>query len=253
MATRRQVFGGLLALAGGYAALRWGLPAVSDRLSGLPPMSPLARPAGFRALPLSEVSQGLDPLIGLEPASALDIAPTQLDGRLCEALFGPDPIPNGVVPIASFSDYHCIFCRVLTPRLQALSETREDIRLKWHELPILGPQSDLAARAALAAGRQGAYAAMHARLIRAAFQPSETYLRAVTQDLGLDADRLIQDMRSPEITEALLDSRALAQVFDLVGTPALVVGRTLVQGEISSGHLDQLIALERREGPLRMC
>ncbi|WP_424968236.1 DsbA family protein [Dinoroseobacter sp. S375] len=254
MTTRRQFIGGAVVLAGGYSALRYGGPALRDLLTPLPEAQALDAPAGFRALPLSSVSQGLDPLVGLEPAQVHEVAPDQLDGRLCEALFGLDRVPDGVVPIASFSDYACPFCRVLTPRLNALEAASGGaLRVKWHELPILGPASTDGARAALAAAQQGRYAETHARLIRAAFQPTEAYLRALSQDLSLDAERLLTDMQSPAIDAALTDSRALAQLFGMVGTPALVVGRTLVQGEISARNLDRLIAVERAAGPPPGC
>lgn len=254
MTTRRQFIGGAVVLVGGYSALRYGVPAVTERLSGLPQATALDHPTGFRTLPLSQISQGLDPMIGLEPALVSEIAPDQLTGRLCDALFGRAAIAPDVVPIASFSDYACPFCRVLTPRLQKLEAASNGrIVLKWHELPILGPASEQGARAALAAGQQGQYAAAHARLIRAAFQPTEAYLRAMSEDLGLDADVLLADMQSPTITNALTDSRALAQLFGMVGTPVMVVGRTLVQGEISATNLDRLIARERADGPVPGC
>ncbi|ABV94841.1 putative protein-disulfide isomerase [Dinoroseobacter shibae DFL 12 = DSM 16493] len=254
MATRRQFLTGAAILGGGYAALRYGVPALTDLFRGLPALEPLAAPEGFRTMPLGPVTRGLDPMIGLEPATVTELAPNVLRGRLCDALFGMDAVPEGVVPIASFSDYACPFCRVLTPRLQALEETSGGtIRIKWHELPLLGPASADGARAALAAGLQGRYADAHARLIRAGFQPSEAYLRVLATDLDLDADRLLRDMDSPQVTAALTDSRALAQLFGLVGTPALLVGRTLVQGEVSARTLDRLIALERRDGPIPSC
>jgi predicted DsbA family dithiol-disulfide isomerase len=254
MATRRQILGGALVLGGGYTALRYGVPALNDLIRGLPALEPLATPAGFRTLPLGAVSQGLDPMIGLEPALVSEIHPDVLEGRLCDALFGMTKVPEGVVPIASFSDYACPFCRVLTPRLEALEANSDGaIRIKWHELPILGPASAEGARAALAAAQQGRYAEAHARLIRAGFQPTEAYLRALSMDLGLDADLLLRDMRSPQIDAALTDSRALAQLFRVVGTPALLVGRTLVQGEISPRNLDRLVEIERADGPIPGC
>lgn len=254
MATRRQLIGGALAIGGGYAALRYGLPGLVDRLTGLPETVPLTNPPGFRALPIGDVSQGLDPLIGLNPAQGAGLDPDRLNGRLCAALFGQARIPDGIVPIASFSDYACPFCRVLTPRLQQLEAASDGaIAIKWHELPLLGPASAQGARAALAAGLQGRYADMHARLIRAGFQPTAPYLREVAEDLDLDADRLLDDMDSPQISDALIDSQALAQLFRMVGTPALVVGRTLVQGAISAVDLDRLIAQERAAGPIPGC
>jgi hypothetical protein len=45
----------------------------------------------------------------------------------------------------------------------------------------------------------------------------------------------------------------LAELFAFVGTPALVVGRTVVQGEINDARLERLIARERMDGPIEAC
>jgi protein-disulfide isomerase len=156
--------------------------------------------------------------------------------------------PGGVVPIASFSDYNCPFCRVLTERLAALDAARpRRVRVTWHELPLLGEASKAAARAALAAGRQGAYPAMHARLMRAGLVPTPAYLAEVAEGLGLDPARLLRDMGSAGIDAALRRSAALADVFALPGTPALVVGRTVVLGAVGERTLARLIERERDE------
>lgn len=102
------------------------------------------------------------PFFGLEAPDKQDqaIPEAAMRADLCNGLFGGPP-PAGVVPIASFSDYNCPFCRVLTERLSNLEErSGGGVRITWHEWPRLGPTSLSAARAALAADMQGAYAAI---------------------------------------------------------------------------------------------
>lgn len=204
---------------------------------------------GFRHLDGCAVSAPLgDPFAGLrapgDPPPAEPLPP----GALCAALFGPAPLPPGIVPVASFSDYYCPHCRDLTVRLAA----RDDpgLRIVWHELPLLGDASAAAARAALAADLQGAYAALQARLLRARFQPTESYLAEVGQSLGLDVPRLLADARGDDVARRLATSARAAATLGIGATPALVVGRTLVTGAISDDRLDALLALERSGGAL---
>ena len=172
---------------------------------------------------------------------------------LCGALFGGPP-PAGVVAIASFSDYNCPYCRVLTERLVALDERSDGaIQMTWHEWPLLGPTSVIAARAALAADLQGAYAAFHKRLMRTRFVPTPSYLDVVARDIGVDPIRLLADMKSVAVSERLRVTEAAARIFGFIGTPALVVGRTAVIGAISDVALSKLIDQERREGPPPGC
>ena len=89
-------------------------------------------------------------LAGLSGQGAPDAAPGL---SVCDLLF-TETRSAGDVPLAYFSDYRCTFCRRLSPRLAALAQT-SGISLTWHELPLLGPDSTLGARAALASGSFG--------------------------------------------------------------------------------------------------
>ena len=244
---RRRLLAGALTLAGGYLAVRHGLPAVASLGRDLT-FEPLPRPEGFRRIAGGRLSlAAVDPFVGIgdAPAPAVgDVATAP-----CTALHGGWP-KDGAVPIASFSDYNCPVCRVTTARLMELDT---GVRLTWHEWPIFGPSSVLAARAVLAGAAQGAHAAMMSRLLRSRLRPTPAYIDTVAADLGLDLDRLHADMTGTRVTRQLAQTAALARLFGLVGTPAMVVGRTLVQGDIDRGALSRLIAAERRDGPLQAC
>jgi len=111
----------------------------------------------------------------------------------------------------------------------------------------------LAAQAALAAKRQDAYVAFHKRLMRTPFGTTPEYLDVLAEDIGVDGARLRADMASEDVRRELRESSALADIFAFVGTPALVVGRTIVQGEIGDARLKRLIERERADGPIEAC
>jgi hypothetical protein len=221
------------------------LRARAPRESGFA-FAPVPGAPGFRRIEAGAVSAPLgDPFVGLrEPGAPPPPAPLP-PGDLCAALFGGPP--PGTLPVAAFSDYYCPWCRDLTVRLAA----RDDpgLHLAWHELPLLGDASEAAARAALAADLQGAYPAFQARLLRAAFQPTDAYLADLARSLGLDPARLVADARGAEVARRLEASARAAATLGIGATPALVVGRTLVLGAIPDARLDALIAIERGEGP----
>ena len=58
--------------------------------------------------------------------------------------------PLGNVTIVEFFDYQCPYCKRVFPSVQTLLKTDGNIRYVFKEFPILGPQSVVAARAALA-------------------------------------------------------------------------------------------------------
>jgi Thioredoxin len=207
-----------------------------------------AYPEGFRELVLAGVSSRLDPLVVLAPIVPDTVARRPGMPALCDALFrdaaspavGPREAP---VQIAAFLDYRCPYCRTLAGILTAVQGP--DVRVVYKEWPILGDASLLAAGAALAAGRQGQYPAFHARLMNTRLIPTMKPIEDIAVELALDPARLRDDMRSAAIAAAIARTSALAQSLGFIGTPALVVGRTIAQGEITRRQLARLIDEER--------
>lgn len=205
-------------------------------------------PAGFRSLSGGAISLGGVPLFGLDDAKpqGLKIAEFQIDQNICNALFNTST--GTAIPLAYFYDYQCPICRTLSPNLRKL----DGVEITWHDLAGLGPASETAALAAIAARKQGGFDAFHDRLMRATFQPNEGYIRSLSDGIGLDTPRLITDMKQPETMAQLWTSRALANRFGMIGTPGIVLGHTAVLGNIDNPSLRDLLTLEQNE-PTRTC
>jgi protein-disulfide isomerase len=97
-----------------------------------------------------------------------------------------------------------------------------------------------AARAALAAERQGLYMPLHFALM-AADDLSMQGIMTVAAGVGLDTERLAQDMASPEIEAEIAANYALANELGIEGTPAFVVDDELIPGAVSQERLASLI------------
>ena len=110
--------------------------------------------------------------------------------------------PRGDVTIVEFFDYRCPYCKQVLPSLQVLLKEDHNLRFLYKEMPVLGPQSVTAARAALAAQRQGKYEAFHNAMMATKGQITEETVYKVAGSVGLDVDRLKQDMSAPNIVEA---------------------------------------------------
>ena len=239
------------AIVAGYAALRTLPSLLPEKLE----LETLERPAGFRKYVAGDTSGGFDLFVGLDTPDVAEViarkeaALSRVSNDICDAFYGELKTNADRVPIASFSDYYCPYCRVQTKWLSEMtSAIPNEVAVAWHELPLLGDNSNLAAKAALAAKRQGAYVSFHERLMKSPFQATPEYLSQLSDDLGVDGRQLVSDMESAEIAKELEDSAALARVFSFVGTPALVIGRTVIQGQISEKMLRRIVELEREEG-----
>ncbi len=154
--------------------------------------------------------------------------------------------PEGDVAGIEFVDYNCGFCRRVFNDLMALIETDSQVKLLMKEFPILGSGSLAASQAALAAQRQGEYAALHVAMMQANGQLDEARVLAIAADIGLDVEQLQIDMHDPAITATLQRNQTLAQQLGINGTPAFIIGEEIVRGAVSVSQLRQLVAAARR-------
>lgn len=251
MLTRRGLLN--LGLVGALAGLSYGGVTLARRFfAPAPEFEPIAGLPGFRRLAGGTLSASRNPAfvgLGDGTGTAADGAPD------CAALFAPDrppERPDGTIPLAYFSDARCVFCRTLSPVLREM-DRETGVSVTWHELPLLGRASELAARATLAAGLQGAQVEMHHRLMGTPFVPTEGYLRQIAEKLRLDADRLLRDMQSDTVDRKLAETAALARQFGFYGTPGMVIGRTVVLGNLTEHRLRSVLATERDEATPPPC
>ena len=182
---------------------------------------------------------------------AKDKAAQALSTRRREIFDDPDtPFagnPNGDVSLVEFFDYRCPYCKQVEPSLEALLGEDRQLRLVYKEFPVLGAESVTAAKAALAARKQGKYDAFHRALMALKGQINDTTVFKTAESAGLDVDRLKRDMAAPEISRALKANTELADALDIRGTPGFVVGNEIVPGAIDLASLKQLIAAARKK------
>jgi len=246
-------------LIGGVVALIYGLRAVPwDRiagrgpryveLAGLPPFRQLAEHGQTSSADIAFL--GLDTVAA--EAERRRSRAKAVRQELCTALFGA-ALPEGIVPIAYFSEFRCPYCRVLERDLdRLLAEDPATFRLIQHELPIFGPASELAARASVAAARQGRQQDLRRRFMRTPLFPNEASIQRVATEIDLDGEQLIRDMASPAVQAELDRSRALADIFGFIGTPGLVIGHTVLNGALPYPLLRR-IASDEKSMPTPRC
>jgi protein-disulfide isomerase len=168
-----------------------------------------------------------------------------------DAIFGvaTDPVrgnPRGDVTIVEFFDVRCPYCKRLHAEMAPLLRRDGNIRVVMKDLPILGPQSVVASRALLAAQKQGKYAELYDALMGLRGEPTDAAIRREAERVGLDAARLRRDMEDPAIQQRLDANIALARSLRIEGTPALIIGETLVPGALPVAQIEQMVAAERR-------
>lgn len=156
--------------------------------------------------------------------------------------------PKGDVTIVEFFDYQCGYCKRTMQTVLEVQKEDPRVRVAWKELPILGPASVFAARAAMAAKRQDKYLDFHVAVMgnRGPLTPDTVFQLA--KKAGISVDRLKRDMEDPAIEKYLHDTLQLAQQLGINGTPGFVIGGKLVPGALDKDQMKDLIAEARKPG-----
>lgn len=153
--------------------------------------------------------------------------------------------PDGDVTVVEFFDYKCGYCKRAVKDVLAAVEEDPNIRLVYKEFPILSEQSEIAARAAMAAISQNKYMEMHLALMATSGDLDEDRIMRIADDVGLDTDRLKQDMKAPGIQAAIDRNHQIAREIGIEGTPAFIIGSQLVPGAVGKARLLEVVEQER--------
>ena len=146
---------------------------------------------------------------------------------------------DGDVVLVEFFDYACGYCRASNPVIDRL--LREDRRLKvvWREYPVLGPSSEQATFASLAAARAGRFRQFYERLF-AGGRPTEGSIAAAREAVGVPPATLTEEFR-----RELERNFDLARAIGATGTPTWVIGDQVLQGAVGYRALKDAIEAAR--------
>ena len=184
------------------------------------------------------VRQGMlnDPQILVDAADALrdrQYAPTLASQRgVIETPFGSSwkGAERPEVVLVEFYDYACPYCKASNPHVDQLLREKPGLRVVYRELPILGPDSVVAARLSLAASKAGRFRQFHDALYAAGRPAPETNAAAARtpgQDVAIEAE--------------LKKNFSLASQLGATGTPLFVVGDRVLSGAVGYEALKKAV------------
>jgi protein-disulfide isomerase len=139
--------------------------------------------------------------------------------------------PAGKITVTEFYDYRCPHCANVAAAVVQLIQTNPDVRVVFKEFPIFGPVSERAAAGAIAVKKAGGdyLGVYHAFMNARPLDPAA--IDRILQAHGVDPAKLDQDDLKAAATQQLTDVRNLAIALNIEGTPAFIVGDTLIPGE----------------------
>lgn len=156
--------------------------------------------------------------------------------------------PDGDITVVEFLDYRCGYCRKAWQEVDELVKSDGNIRFVVKEFPILGEQSVLSSRFAIAVRQlhgDEAYIAAHDALISLRADATPDSLAALATELGHDPAAVLAKMNAPEVTAVIEANHALATKLEISGTPTFVVQNTMVRGYVPLDGMREIVADER--------
>lgn len=136
------------------------------------------------------------------------------------------------VTLVEFFDYHCGYCKKVAPAFKQALEENPDVKVIFKEMPILSPDSRLAAQAALAVSKikPDVYFAFHQLLMEHRAAYNESTLAELAGKVGVDAAALKKEMAAEWVEKELASVASLAEKIGVRGTPGIIIGNELIPG-----------------------
>jgi len=124
----------------------------------------------------------------------------------------------------------------------------EDKKVKFvfKELPILGPNSVQASKAALASVKQGKYQKFHETLMKTKERLSDEVIFNAAKTSGLDVEKLKKDMADESIDKIIKANQALAKEVGAHGTPTFIINDQLYPGAMQYEQLKKAVEDARK-------
>ncbi|HVJ15055.1 MAG TPA: thioredoxin domain-containing protein [Polyangiaceae bacterium] len=157
---------------------------------------------------------------------------------------GPSDAP---VLIVEFADFECPFCGAVKPVVDSLFEKFPGkVRLVFKEFPLsMHQNAEGAARAAVAAQKQGKFWEMHGLLFENQTTLDSANIERLAQKAGLNLEQFKKDVASEAVADAVARDRKQGEALDLQGTPSIFInGRLFPTGQDFEQDIEAWIKLE---------
>jgi Na+/H+ antiporter NhaA len=161
---------------------------------------------------------------------------------------GPE---DATVTLLEYGDFECTYCGQAEEAIrELLASFGDDVRYVWRHLPLndVHPNAQLAAEASEAAAAQGRFWDMHDILLAHQGELRPRDVRGYAEQLGLDADRVVEDLRRREHAPRVSEDVASADESGVSGTPTFFVNGRRHYGTYDIDTLTETVRAIRGRG-----
>jgi len=147
------------------------------------------------------------------------------------------------ITIIEFSDFECPFCSRGKATMDEVQKAYpNDVKVVFKNFPLPFHKNAVpAAKAAMAANKQGKFWEMHDKLFENQKELGQAFYEKAAAEIGLDVAKFKADMNDPEIDKSIEADKKLGEANGIQGTPGFFVNGVAVKGAYPFDHFKTII------------
>lgn len=141
---------------------------------------------------------------------------------------------RGDVTVVEFLDYQCVHCRNVAKPLDNVINADKKVRVIFKAVSFFGARSAYAAKATIAAQKQGKFYPFHMALLSSSKPLSTEQVLSIAKSVGLNLTRLKSDIKRDSIDKEVKANTELAAKLGVRGTPSFIVSKPDIPSNAST-------------------
>ena len=151
---------------------------------------------------------------------------------------------NATKIIYEFVDYNCGYCLKFHQQVQSVLNEDQNTKLIIMQMPILGESSITFSKIAVAASFQNKFEEVHSYLYSSDRKSKMADILGDLFLMNIDIAQLEKDMNSEEVSNVILSHEQFVNDFKFTGTPAIIIGETIIPGYIEKDKIIEILENE---------
>ena len=151
---------------------------------------------------------------------------------------------NATKIIYEFVDYNCGYCLKFHQQVLSVLNEDQNTKLIIMQMPILGESSITFSKIAVAASFQNKFEEVHNYLYSSDRKSKMADILGDLFLMNIDIAQLEKDMNSEEVSKVILSHEQFVNDFKFNGTPAIIIGETIIPGYIEKDKIIEILENE---------
>ena len=151
---------------------------------------------------------------------------------------------NSLKIIFEFFDYNCGYCLKFHEQVLSVLNENQNTKLVIMQMPILGESSITLSKIVIAASFQNKFEEVHNYLYSSDRKSKMADILGDLFLMDIDIAQLEQDMNSKKVSDVILSHEQFVNKFKFNGTPAIIIGDTIIGGYIEKDKILEILENE---------